>query len=77
LIVKLVKFEVNFQSSGGLCFGRHISVTQTLRPSTGLAAEAGDSLGRVDNRDAGMPAEGEQIGITGDDQIRLRCGRES
>jgi hypothetical protein len=33
--------------------------------------------GRVDNRDAGMAAEGKQIGITGDDQIGLRCDCES
>ena len=59
------------------CVGGLITVALIPRLSTGLAADAGDGLGRVDNRDAGMAAKDEQIVITGDDQIGLRCDRES
>jgi hypothetical protein len=45
-------------------------------PFTSRAADAGDGFGRVDDRDAGMAAEGEEVGIAGDDQVGSRCGRE-
>ena len=41
-----------------------------------LAADAGDGFGRIDDRDACMAAEDEEIGIAGDDQIGLRRGCE-
>jgi hypothetical protein len=41
---------------------------------TNLAADAGDGLDRVDDRDARTVSKGEEIGIAGDDQIGSRCG---
>ena len=42
-----------------------------LPPSSNLAADAGDGLGRIDDRDTGMATEGKEVGIAGDDQIGL------
>ena len=33
------------------------------------AADAGEGFGRIDDRDAGIAAEGEEIGIAGDDEV--------
>ena len=51
-------------------------VVPSAAASNCLAADAGDGFGRIDDRDAGMTAEGEKIGIAGDDQVGLRCGCE-
>ena len=51
--------------------GRLITVAQALWPSTSLIADAVDGFGRIDDWDAGMAAEGEEIGVASDDQIGL------
>src|SRR5215471_11583468 len=45
-------------------------------PRTDLAADLSDRFGRINDRGAGVAAEGEEICIADDDQIGSRCGCE-